>query len=222
MGPLTLDLGNPVMAIERIFKVWCAVFAVTLVGVAIAIRWLDIPVAFIFLTKANRFTELGTGLASAAVLVTGEMVLIVGLAIVRIVRGSLSKFAQALFIACCASLAAFVANDYILKFVFGRRTPSVLHQGIPSSVFHFFEGDQHSSFPSGHMVMATAFAVAMIRLQPRTFPVLAVLLCIGGAALIAGDWHFIGDVIAGVFVGGTAGLMAGELWREYVRHRDPS
>ena len=219
MGPYRSTRRNPVMAIERIFKLWCAVFAVTLIGIAIAIRWLDIPVALIFLTKGNRFTELGTGLASAAILVTGEMVLIVGLAIVRIVRGSLSKFAQALFIACCASLAAFVANDYILKFVFGRRTPSVLHHGIPSHVFNFFEGDQHSSFPSGHMVMATAFAVAMIRLQPRTFPVLAILLCIGATALIAGDWHFIGDVMAGAFVGGTAGLMAGELWLEYDRHR---
>ena len=205
------------MARERLFKIWGAVVIVTLIAVTISIRWLDIPVALIFLTKGNRFTELGTGLASAAVLVAGEIVLMMGLAITRVIRGSLSEFAQALFIACSASLAAFVANDYILKFVFGRRTPSLLLQGIPNYPFHFFEGDQHSSFPSGHMVMATAFAAAMIRLQPRTSPVLAILLCLGATALIVGDWHFIGDILAGVLVGGTAGLMAAELWLEYIR-----
>jgi hypothetical protein len=67
--------------------------------------------------------------------------------------------------------------------------------------------------------MATAFAVAMIRLQPRTLPVLVTLLCIGAATLIVGDWHFIGDIIAGAFVGGTAGFVAGELWLEHVQRR---
>jgi membrane-associated phospholipid phosphatase len=88
-------------------------------------------------------------------------------------------------------------------------------------VFHFFRGGQFSSFPSGHMVMASAFALAMIRLQPRTTPILAVLLCIGASLLIVGDWHFLADLIAGTFVGGTAGFVAGELWLEHEnRHRD--
>jgi len=135
------------------------------------------------------------------------------------VRGNLPEFAKALLIACCASLSAFAANDYVLKRIFGRQEPSALFQGIPNHVFNFFQGDQHSSFPSGHMVMATAFAVAMIRLQPRTLPVLVILLCIGAATLIVGDWHFIGDIIARASVGGTAGFVAGELWLEHVQRR---
>jgi len=62
------------MRIERLFKVWCVFLAATLVGVTICIRWLDIPVALVFLGNANRFTELGADLGSA-VLVAGEMVL---------------------------------------------------------------------------------------------------------------------------------------------------
>ena len=204
------------MVIARPLKVWCGFLAVTLVGVMICICWLDIPVARAFLVNANHVSGLGAVFGSA-VLVAAEMVLIAGLALTRIVRGSLPEFAKALFIACSTSLSAFVVNDHVLKLIFGRQNPSVLLQGDPNQVFNFFQGNQQSSFPSGHMVMATAFAIAMVRLQPRTLPILAVLLCVGAIALVVGDWHFIGDVIAGAFVGGTAGFVAGELWMEHVQ-----
>ena len=208
------------MTIGPLFKLWCVSLAATLIGVAVCIRWLDIPIALAFITSADRFAGLGRGLSSV-VLVSGEIVLIVVLAITRMIRGTLPEFAKALFVASCASLSAFVANDYVLKFIFGRQNPSVFLQGPPTHIFHFFQGDQNSSFPSGHMVMATAFAVAMIRLQPRTLPVLIILLCIGAIGLLIGDWHFVGDVIAGTFVGATAGFMAGELWNEHIQdHAD--
>jgi membrane-associated phospholipid phosphatase len=38
------------------------------------------------------------------------------------------------------------------------------------------------------------------------------LLLIATVLLIAGDWHFVSDVIAGTFVGVSAGLLAGEVW----------
>jgi membrane-associated phospholipid phosphatase len=203
---------------KHLFKSWCVLLAVTVLGVTICIAWLDIPIALAFLSNANRFVGLGAGLSSA-VLVAGESSLIAMLAIARITRGNLPDFAKALFVACGASLSSFVANDYFLKFVFGRENPSVLLQGIPPHLFSFFHGDRNSSFPSGHMVMATAFAVALIRLQPRTRPYLVVMLCIGAIALLVGDWHFAGDIIAGVFVGGTGGFVAGELWLEHTERR---
>jgi membrane-associated phospholipid phosphatase len=172
----------------------------------------------LFLGNANRFHRVGTALGST-VLVSGQMLVIVTLAIVRMAKGNLPAFAKAVFVACCASLCAFVINDYVLKLLFGRRNPSVLFYGLPDQVFHLFKGNQYSSFPSGHMVMATAFGFALIRLQPRMTPVVLFLLCIGAAALVIGDWHFVGDVVAGAFVGGTAGLVAGKLWLEHVaRH----
>lgn len=204
------------IATGHLFKIWCAAFTAVTIGVAICIRWVDIPVALFFLHNANRFPVLGVGFGST-VLVGGEMVVIAGLAIGRMVRGGLPEFGKAVFVACCSSLSAYVANDHVLKIIFGRRAPHVLFEGIPAHAFNFFHGDQQSSFPSGHMVLATAFAAAMMRLQPRTWPVLVVLLCIGAGALVVGDWHFVGDVIAGAFVGGIAGWMSAELWLEHVR-----
>jgi membrane-associated phospholipid phosphatase len=209
------------MTIWPFFKLWCTSLAATLVGVAVCIRWLDIPVASVFHTNVDHFTGLGRGLSSF-VLVSGEILLIISLAIARMIRGALSDFAKALFVASSASLSAFVANDYVLKVIFGRQNPSEFFQAPTTQVFHFFQGDQHSSFPSGHMVMATAFAVAMIRFQPRTSPILIVLLCIGAIGLLVGDWHFVGDVIAGAFLGATAGFIAGELWSEHVQGRTPN
>ena len=204
------------MTFGPMFRQWCILLVGTLIGVAICIRWLDVPVALTFLANVDRFGGLGKGLGST-VLISGEIVVIATLAIVRIATGTLPTFFKAVFVACCASLSAFVANDYVLKVFFGRLRPEDFFLGPSSPTFHFFNGDHLSSFPSGHMVMATAFAVVMIRLQPRTRPILLGLLCLGALALLVGDWHFLGDIVAGAFVGGTAGLVAGELWLEHVQ-----
>jgi hypothetical protein len=41
---------------------------------------------------------------------------------------------------------------------------------------------------------------------------LSILLFIASALLVAGGWHFFSDVVAGTFLGVSAGLLAGELW----------
>ena len=96
-----------------------------------------------------------------------------------------------------------------------RQTPLEFLRQPDSHVFHFFQGSQYSSFPSGHMVMASAFAFAIIRLYPRTWPPLTALLFLGVILLVIGDFHFLSDVVAGAFVGGTAGFLAGELWCQH-------
>ena len=80
-------------------------------------------------------------------------------------------------------------------------------------------GSQTSSFPSGHMALAGGFAGVWLRLYPRTAPAFAALLALGMAILVAGDWHFLSDVVAGTFLGVTAGLMAGALWLEHNARR---
>jgi hypothetical protein len=41
---------------------------------------------------------------------------------------------------------------------------------------------------------------------------LAILLLLAAALLVVGDWHFLSDVIAGTFLGVSAGILAGEGW----------
>ena len=68
------------MAFGRPFKLWLAFLAATLIGAAGRIRWLDIPVAHLFLANVDRLSVLGRGLGSG-ILVPGEIILIAGLAI---------------------------------------------------------------------------------------------------------------------------------------------
>jgi membrane-associated phospholipid phosphatase len=179
-------------------------------------HWFDRPLAQYFAANARQLNVLGASLSSG-VLIAGEMAVVIGLAVMRIVRGHLPKPGKALLLACCASLCAFAVNDDVLKTIFGRPNPGLFLFAAATPHFHFLQGSRQSSFPSGHMVMAGAFAIAMARIYPRTLMVFAILLCLAGALLVVGDWHFLSDVLAGVFVGGTAGFVAGELWIEHVQ-----
>lgn len=203
-------------SLRRAFGLWCLLCAATLAVTAAAMHWLDRTLALYFAANARHLEVLGASLSSG-VLITGEMAIVVGVAGTRIVRGRLPKPAKALLLACCASLCAFAVNDGVLKSVFGRPNPGQFLFASMPPVFHFLQGSQQSSFPSGHMVMAGAFAFALARIYPRTLVAFTALLCLAGALLVVGDWHFLSDVLAGVFIGGTAGFVAGELWIEHVQ-----
>jgi membrane-associated phospholipid phosphatase len=198
------------------FRTWTVFLVATIMATAICIYWLDVPIAFHFHGHAGRYSPLGRGFSSS-ILVAVELAFIASLSIARMVQGSLPTYARTLLMACCSSLIAFEANDRILKVIFGRQSPTAFFNQPALHLFHFLQGDEHSSFPSGHMVMATAFAVVIIRLHPRTAPPLIALLCLGAFALLIGDWHFASDVVAGTFEGWTAGLMAAELWAQHIR-----
>jgi membrane-associated phospholipid phosphatase len=72
-------------------------------------------------------------------------------------------------------------------------------------------GSQKSGFPSGHMVLASAFAGAFMSYYRASVWPLSGLLALAAGLLIFGDWHFLSDVIAGTFVGISAGVLAGEV-----------
>ena len=90
----------------------------------------------------------------------------------------------------------------LLKFVFGRvNTRQWL---LDSSLygFHWFHGTGvFNGFPSGHMVVFTTFASALWRIYPRYRGFYAGVLLLLGVALIATNYHFVSDVIAGAVVG---------------------
>jgi membrane-associated phospholipid phosphatase len=119
-------------------------------------------------------------------------------------------------IACClATVIAFVLKEQ-LKYVFGR-TWTETWIGNPSWIgngaygFHFFHGGEGwASFPSGHTTVITA-PMAVLWQRARRWrwlwavPVFAVAIGLFGA-----DYHFVGDIIAGAYLGAAcaAGAVA--------------
>jgi membrane-associated phospholipid phosphatase len=191
-------------------RFWLLAFAACAAAVALAFAELDVAAARRFWRVGHHLSSLNTALG-AAVILTLESAVVLSLLLARLVRGHLSRFAEALAIACLASICAYAVNDQVLKPCFGVQPPTAVLAGARHA-FHFLKGVAACSFPSGHMVLAGAFAGVFMRLYRASVRPLSALLLLAAVLLVVGEWHFISDVIAGAFLGVSAGILAGEGW----------
>jgi membrane-associated phospholipid phosphatase len=197
------------------YLIWLLTLPICALVTALIFAYLDVPIAHNVYGILGRTQSLTRGLGSA-VLLTAEASVALVLMIARIRRGHLSSFHEATLLACLTSICTFAINDSALKFFFGVPNPDAVFQGSQHAV-HLLRGSVISSFPSGHMALAGAFAGVFMRLYRASIRWFSVLLFIAAALLVAGDWHFVSDVIAGTFIGVSAGLLAGEVWLAHSR-----
>jgi membrane-associated phospholipid phosphatase len=178
--------------------------------VAFSFVHIDVPTAHRFWNASRHFSTWGEAFGSSVIL-TAESAVLLFLVLMRLVRGHISAFGETLAIACLASMCAYVINDQVVKVIFGVPTPVQVIHGARHG-FNFWLGSEGSSFPSGHMALAGAFAGVFMRFYRACIWPLSVLLLLAAGLLLVGDWHFLSDIIAGVFLGLSAGLLAGEGW----------
>ena len=171
---------------------------------------IDLPVARFVFPHFRRLNDVADGLGSA-VLLTLESAIVLLVVAIRMWRGHVSPLGKALVVACLTSMCAYAVNGSVLKIFFGVPNPWDVLQGAQHA-FHFWNGTADSSFPSGHMVLAGAFAGTFMRLYRASVLPISILLLVAAVLLILGDWHFVSDVIAGAFVGISIGILAGEAW----------
>ena len=189
---------------------WLLALLICTLAVALAFVYLDVPLAHRLYRLLGSAESLGKGFASA-VLLGIEAAVALALVFIRITRGHLSRFGEATALACLTSICAYAINDSTLKLFFGVPNPAAVLHGTRHA-FDLLAGSQNSSFPSGHMVLAGAFAGVFMRLYRTSILLFSGLLLLGAMLLIVGDWHFVSDVIAGTFLGVSGGLLAGEVW----------
>jgi membrane-associated phospholipid phosphatase len=97
--------------------------------------------------------------------------------------------------------ASFLIKS-VLKFVFGRVNTRVWLVHPEWYGFHFFQGGgDFAGFPSGHMAVFAAFAAAWRRRYPQYNSLYLFFLLSLAAALIATNYHFLSDVVAGAYLG---------------------
>ncbi len=116
-------------------------------------------------------------------------------------QGIINK--QSLF---CQTAGTAVPLAFILKwpfkYVFGRTNTRIWIVNQVSDDFHWFNGGgDFSSFPSGHMMVFTAFFAALWHFYPRYRLISAGLLLVLASALITTNYHYLSDVIAGAYLG---------------------
>ena len=121
-----------------------------------------------------------------------------------LIRKKLGVYDAATDLALMMSLSVPVSFlcKTILKVIFGR--VNTRHWLLDPSLygFHWFQGGGFfNGFPSGHMAVFTTFAAVVWRIYPRYGRWYATALLLTGLALVATNYHFISDVIAGTVVG---------------------
>jgi membrane-associated phospholipid phosphatase len=200
-------------------QIWLLCLAGCAIATILSFSRADLPIALFCSRFAPHLNAISAGLGSAVILST-EAIVVISLVFVRLIRGRLPLIAEALAIACLTSICTYAINTSALKLYFGVPTPSEVIHGARHA-FNFSKGTWDSSFPSGHMALAAAFSGVIMRLYRVSVWPLTACLLLAACLLIAGNWHFLSDVIAGAFVGTTAGLLAGELWRVHSENDPP-
>lgn len=195
---------------SAVIRIWGLSFVACAAAAALSFAMLDVPVA----QRVWRFSHHLSSMSAAfgaTVILTLEALVVLSLVVARLTRGHISRFGEALGVACLASICAYGVNDQVLKPLFGVPPPADVVHGA-AHAFNLAMGLGTGSFPSGHMVLAGAFTGVFMRLYRVSIRLLSALLLLAAALLVLGDWHFISDVIAGTFLGVSAGILAGELW----------
>lgn len=125
-------------------------------------------------------------------------------------------------IICLLGDASLLLSDFItgwLKYVFGRTWPKY---GFPSYIRQniygfnpFHAGVGYQSFPSGHVAALCAVLAVLWVFYPR-FRALYALAALGfSAGLIAANYHFLSDTIAGGLVGALTGALCVFVWQSW-------
>jgi membrane-associated phospholipid phosphatase len=197
-------------------QIWCTLFVCTIAVVVLCVRYLDRPVCLFADSIFGQLTWIGDFKRTPNFFDPLALLLFALFLLRRLVRRPIGK----LDVACILGDASLLLTRYVsdkLKYVFARTypkygSPSLIHDRAYS--FNFFRpGHDYLSFPSGHAAAVCAILSILWIFYPR-FRGLYALTAIGfSAVLVATNYHFLSDVIAGGFLGVSSGLLTVFIWR---------
>lgn len=193
--------------------------ALCAVAVIVCYYFVDRQVAwFMYNHKIARF-EAFRWLTEPPPLVQSWAPLVLVALAVRRAFGPWRVWQSTLFVACVSLIVADQFRES-LGDLCGRYWPETWHDNNPSLIgmgaygFHPFEvGDDVGSFPSGHSARIVAFFSVFWLALPQGRWLYAAFAVPMLLALIAMDYHFVGDVVAGSTLGAIVGVWAVRLSR---------
>ena len=141
---------------------------------------------------------------------------------------ALSKL-QTVAVLAAASLAVAAGVKDQLKLAFGRTWPETWVRDNPSLIrdgvygFNPFHGGPgFAAFPSGHMTAICAVMTVLWICYPRYRVLYGIFIGAVAIGLVGADFHFLGDVIAGAFLGVSTGWLTVVLWERGQHHLRPA
>ena len=174
---------------------------------------------FLFTTITSTSIEVFRWLTYPPPEVQNWSALVLTILIVRRAWGPFLRWQKVLLVAC---VSLIVADDFRISLgdVFGRYWPQTWTHDNPSLIgtgtygFHPFQrGDDIGSFPSGHACRIFGFAGVWMMAMPGSRVIAIVLSVPMLVSLVAMNYHFVSDVIAGSVLGALVSMYATHLAR---------
>ena len=190
-----------------------------ILAVVICYFWVDRAVAFFVYDHHINSIKVFRWLTYPPPEVQNWSALMLTVLLVRRAWGPFLRWQKVLFVAC---VSLIVADTFRISLgdVFGRYWPETWTHDNPSLIgtgtygFHPFQrGDDIGSFPSGHACRILGFAVVWMIAMPGTRLVVTVLSVPMLVSLIAMNYHFVSDVIAGSVLGALIAAYSVQLAR---------
>ena len=198
---------------------WILGLAATAIAVVVSYQWLDRTIALFAHSMFGRPDALAPLTHLPDPFVPLALIVFVGLGLWNMSGRTLSRM-QTCALLCSIGLIVADATKSQLKSVFGRTWPSTWIHNNPSFLrdgvygFNFFHGGpEYASFPSGHMAVTSAVISILWRYYPAGRTLYAFAVFLAAVGLVGGNYHFLGDVIAGGFIGVSSGWMTTSLWQ---------
>ena len=210
-------MNDPQSATRRI-TLWLVWLALTAAFCAAAYAWFDRPIAFFMHKELQQPALLSQLPRISEWLVAATSVVFVLLGLRGLTGRRLSRL-EAVILLCGLSIIVSAALKNELKFFFGRTWPETWTNNNPSLIrdgvygFFFLHGGRgYDAFPSGHTAAVCAAMSVLWLCYPRWRALYAVVVALVVVGLLGSDFHFLGDIVAGGFVGASTGWLAVLMW----------
>ena len=212
------------MSNKAALRNWLLAFAATAIPVVVCIAYVDRPVAEFFdehLRHTNYWVWIQRALAPLDLAVAIALFFLLGCGIWTRSGRVLASWTRTPRLCSWAAMWATAAS-FVFKRIFGRAWPDPAYVQNHVYGFRLLRGGPHwQSFPSGTAAISAAIVSVLWILMPRwrTIGALTVaLLCV--AVVITND-HWVGDVIAGVFLGTFIGWLTVRGSMSWWRRKSP-
>lgn len=187
------------------------VLLATAILVIICFFWVDKPVAFWIYHHTILQGPVEHGLTRIPELFSVAAVAYYFYFALRYAQGQPIRFERNLLIATNSLVVACLFKD-ILKYCFGRtwalpwlgNNPSLLGDNT-YGFFPFHAERAYGSFPSGHATAAAAVMIVFWFCYPKLRWLWLLVVLATAVGLVAMNFHFVSDVIAGTALGGIVG-----------------
>lgn len=188
------------------------VFLVTVLLIIVSYFFVDREVAtWVYENHLSRFTTLKWLSNLSKYIIALSVISLIYFGVKQLWKKN-GRIAEALFATGLSSIFASVITD-ASKGLFGRYWPETWIQNNPSWIqnkaygFHLFHDSwRDSSFTSGHSAIIVAAGTMIWLVFPRWRFLSLLLIFLEIVGLIGMNYHFVSDVIGGVFIGWIVAL----------------